>query len=702
MSAVVGTIVGLNVRGTIVSSGAYNWDYYWLSRFVSTLALVQTDDDVTLTWVNNGTVDWDYILIERKLSGGDYAQIAQITKTLETYTDENFTVEGTYYYRIRLIKGTHYSSYCTAISIAVSLVPDGAPVNLTVVVDSNTAATLNFDIGSTNHDGHRIYISTDGVTFTENSTVLGAVATKQVTGLTAATQYWFYVKAYKGTYESTASNTVSKYTFDTNAFAFIAAASLSDATEKEAVSEFVTDLKAINATQADFINFDTPASSVLRASYPLLGSATAKQKFNLIDPRDLDAAFRLTFADDAAGDHTSAGYILNNSSKYADTHLVPATHLTEDNTHLAIYMCDTGEVGTRGLIGCQQTGKGVYMYSYIYATNRTNTVMYSDAINAVYDFIPSAEGLQVGSRTAVNYLSSFKNGKKLTSNAGSDTGALPTNSIFIGSRNGATIAYGNGTVGYSSVGAGITDAANILYWEAVRKFMVKIGRRIEATAVTAGVAISFDDYTDVSLNAEIPGLQSIGMKYTACAEGVSFGGASLAELKKHILNGASVCSHSIDTATAPDYLAGGKTAQEYYDDKVAPNIAALNAEFGINVKTFGYPSSQHVESVTNVLLAEGITLVRSSLSPFSRYDGTNQFILSVPFDNTDFTLNQYKAMVDDALANGNILLLHGHQIADTANAMNISWATLKAVVEYVLSKNMTFYHYDELLPSLFA
>lgn len=123
MNAVVGTILGLNVNGTLVSMGAFNWDYYWLSRFVSDLALEQSDDDVILTWVNNGTVDWDYILIDRKISGGDYAQIAQITKTLETYTDENFTVEGTYYYRIRLIKGTHYSSYCTAVSIVVNLYP---------------------------------------------------------------------------------------------------------------------------------------------------------------------------------------------------------------------------------------------------------------------------------------------------------------------------------------------------------------------------------------------------------------------------------------------------------------------------------------------------------------------------------------------------------------------------------------------------
>jgi hypothetical protein len=93
-----------------------------------------------------------------------------------------------------------------------SSAPDGAPSNATLIVLSGTVIQVNFDIGSTNHDGHRIYISTDGVTFTENSTVLGAVATKQVTGLTAATQYWLYVVAYKGVIESVASNVVTDTT----------------------------------------------------------------------------------------------------------------------------------------------------------------------------------------------------------------------------------------------------------------------------------------------------------------------------------------------------------------------------------------------------------------------------------------------------------------------------------------------------------
>lgn len=87
------------------------------------------------------------------------------------------------------------------------LAPNGAPSALTLTVNDDTKITLNWTIGSTNHDGHRIYISTDGVTFTEKGTVTGSTATYQATGLTQGTQYYFYVVAYRGSIESIASNT---------------------------------------------------------------------------------------------------------------------------------------------------------------------------------------------------------------------------------------------------------------------------------------------------------------------------------------------------------------------------------------------------------------------------------------------------------------------------------------------------------------
>ena len=80
--------------------------------------------------------------------------------------------------------------------------PDGAPLNLALVVDSDTAISGSFTIDSTNHDGHYAYYSTDNINFTRatnaEAEMIGTDDAFQITGLTA-NYYYIKVCAYKGT-----------------------------------------------------------------------------------------------------------------------------------------------------------------------------------------------------------------------------------------------------------------------------------------------------------------------------------------------------------------------------------------------------------------------------------------------------------------------------------------------------------------------
>lgn len=91
---------------------------------------------------------------------------------------------------------------------------NGNPTNLTLSVILDVQINLSWTIGSTNQDGHRIYISTNGINFTLKGTVAGTTATYSATGLTAGTKYYFYVVAYKSTKESNPTNTANATTFD--------------------------------------------------------------------------------------------------------------------------------------------------------------------------------------------------------------------------------------------------------------------------------------------------------------------------------------------------------------------------------------------------------------------------------------------------------------------------------------------------------
>jgi surface protein len=86
-----------------------------------------------------------------------------------------------------------------------------APSNLVAVVNSANQIDLTWTVNDTKQTGHRIYISTDNVTYTEKGTVSGLTAAYSATSLTEDQTYYFKVVAYKGTTESQPSNIVTMY-----------------------------------------------------------------------------------------------------------------------------------------------------------------------------------------------------------------------------------------------------------------------------------------------------------------------------------------------------------------------------------------------------------------------------------------------------------------------------------------------------------
>jgi|GEM_PF-1325275 len=81
---------------------------------------------------------------------------------------------------------------------------NGVPSALQSTVISDSSIKLDWTIGSTDHTGHSIERSTDGITYAEVDTVSGDTATFTDTGLTQNTRYYYRVRAYNanGDYSS--------------------------------------------------------------------------------------------------------------------------------------------------------------------------------------------------------------------------------------------------------------------------------------------------------------------------------------------------------------------------------------------------------------------------------------------------------------------------------------------------------------------
>ena len=83
------------------------------------------------------------------------------------------------------------------------------PSDLWGEVASETSLTLYWiNNGTLDYTGHKVYISTDKITFTLNKTITSIGTSTTVTGLTAGARYYFYIIAYKDTHESGISNII--------------------------------------------------------------------------------------------------------------------------------------------------------------------------------------------------------------------------------------------------------------------------------------------------------------------------------------------------------------------------------------------------------------------------------------------------------------------------------------------------------------
>ncbi|MFY8170448.1 MAG: hypothetical protein ACOVK2_04955 [Candidatus Fonsibacter sp.] len=95
--------------------------------------------------------------------------------------------------------------------------------------------------------------------------------------------------------------------FDPDAQAFITAAAITNPTQQAAINTLVVDLKGYSIW------------TKMKALYPFVGGTATTHKFNLKNPLDTDAAFRLVF--NGGWTHSSNGALPNGTNAWANTFL---------------------------------------------------------------------------------------------------------------------------------------------------------------------------------------------------------------------------------------------------------------------------------------------------------------------------------------------------------------------------------------------
>jgi len=240
---------------------------------------------------------------------------------------------------------------------------------------------------------------------------------------------------------------------DPDAEAFLIATGISDATITSAINTLVIDLK-IAGIWAKKI-----------AIYPLVGGTAFTHKFNLKNPLDTDAAFRLSYV--GSPTHSSNG--MSCVSGHSNTNIVPSSNMVLNNTSLSVYSRTNSDGALYDL----------FSFGCIQFFARLSNLFLVDS----YDLsgggrVMATQTTSLGffqlTRTLPTNNAIYYNGS-LKASVSNTSGILNVDALFLG---------GNGVSGsgreyaFGSIGVGLTNAESIAFYTIVQDFQTTLGRQV--------------------------------------------------------------------------------------------------------------------------------------------------------------------------------------------------------------------------------
>lgn len=251
---------------------------------------------------------------------------------------------------------------------------------------------------------------------------------------------------------------------DPDAQAFLSAAGITDATITAAIDTLVIQLKTIGVW------------TKMKAIYPFVGGTATTHKFNLKNPADTNAAFRLSFV--GGWTHSANGIQGNGANTFANTFYVPNTECNSQNNSIAIYIRNNVNEAKYDLFATNDAGGGTNSFGLIARYSTTNLSYYA---NGALISVLSADstGFWQGFTDATNNRF-YRNSGEIASSA-LGINAISTSSLYIGANNGGgTLGFvASKQFAFASMGGTkltTTEAAN--YYSAVQAFQTTLGRQV--------------------------------------------------------------------------------------------------------------------------------------------------------------------------------------------------------------------------------
>ena len=248
---------------------------------------------------------------------------------------------------------------------------------------------------------------------------------------------------------------------DADANAFLTAAGITDPTISSAICTLVTTMKA-DGTWAK-----------MSAIYPMVGGTAATHKFNLKNPLNTNAAFRLSFV--GGWTHSATGALPNGTNTYANTFFNPSANASQNSHHISYYSRTNSNLTEVEIGGANATQGSVLEI-------RTSNITYF-RINSSTTYITAADAdsraFYMANRTAQNVINGWKNLTKIATGATASSTLVNLNYLLGAlNNNGATSFYSRKECAFATIGSGLTDAEAAALYNSIQAMQTTLSRNV--------------------------------------------------------------------------------------------------------------------------------------------------------------------------------------------------------------------------------
>ena len=213
------------------------------------------------------------------------------------------------------------------------------------------------------------------------------------------------------------------------------------------------------------------------AIYPAIGGTASTHKWNLKDPRDLNAAYRLVFS--GTVNHSATGIQGNGSTGYSDTFFNPSVYGLGQNASLSVYSRSAFGTDKAAISAITSTTQ---RFGLRLSNNPNNSFFYAHGTSggqSSYAF-DNTIGYFVGSRVSSTDQRFYKNGVQGGSTQTSSNGTAPNLNLYLMANNnaGTPANHTSAEIAFVTIGLGLTPTEVANDYTVIQAYQTALGRQL--------------------------------------------------------------------------------------------------------------------------------------------------------------------------------------------------------------------------------